>query len=37
MNQGRLSIEFRERTKQFVAATIRLYVKLPKGRDDAFP
>jgi len=34
MNQGRLSTEFRERTKKFAAATIRLYVKLPKAHDE---
>ena len=33
-NQGRLPIEFRERTKKFAAATIRLFVKLPKGREE---
>jgi len=34
MNQGRLSTELRTRTKQFAAATIRLFVKLPKGREE---
>ena len=34
MNQGRLSTEFRDRTKQFAAATIRLYIKLPKTREE---
>ena len=34
MNQGRLSGEFRERTKKFAAATIRLFVKLPKAREE---
>ena len=34
MNQGRLTVEFRERTKKFAAATIRLFVKLPKGREE---
>jgi four helix bundle protein len=34
MNQGRLSTEFRDRTKQFAAAMIRLYIKLPKGREE---
>jgi four helix bundle protein len=34
MNQGRLSKEFRDRTKQFAAATIRLYIKLPKTREE---
>jgi four helix bundle protein len=33
-NQGRLPIEFRERTKKFAAATIRLFVKLPKGPEE---
>ena len=34
MNQGRLSKEFRDRTKQFAAASIRLYIKLPKAREE---
>jgi four helix bundle protein len=34
MNQGRLSTEFRDRTKRFAAVTIRLYVKLPKGQEE---
>lgn len=34
MNQGRLSAEFRDRTKRFAAATIRLYVKLPKVGEE---
>ena len=34
MNQGRLPIEFRNRTKKFVASVIRLFVKLPKVRDE---
>ena len=34
MNQGRLSTEFRERTKRYAAATIRLYAKLPKAHDE---
>src|SRR5258706_5847458 len=34
MNQGRLSCEFRERTKKFAAATIRLFIKLPKAREE---
>ncbi|MCX6922719.1 MAG: four helix bundle protein [Verrucomicrobia bacterium] len=34
MNQGRLSTEFRDRTKQFASATIRLFVALPIGRDE---
>ena len=27
-------MEFRERTKKFASATIRLFVALPKGRDE---
>jgi four helix bundle protein len=34
MNQGRLPVEFRDRTKKFAAATIRLFVGLPKGREE---
>jgi four helix bundle protein len=34
MNQGRLSSEFRDRTKLFAAKVIRLYVKLPKAREE---
>jgi hypothetical protein len=34
MNQGRLSEEFRGRTKGFAAGVIRLYVKLPKAREE---
>ena len=34
MNQGRLSIEFRGRTKTFASASIRLFIKLPKGREE---
>ena len=34
MNQGRLSVEFRGRTKKFAANVIRLFVKLPKARDE---
>src|ERR1039457_783297 len=34
MNQGRLTVEFRERTKKFAAATIRLFVRLPTGREE---
>lgn len=33
-NKGRLSFEFRNRTKGFAALVIRLYVKLPKHRDE---
>lgn len=32
--RGRVSSEFRERTKQFAARVIRLYVKLPKNREE---
>ena len=31
---SRLSEELRLRTKQYASATIRLYVKLPKARDE---
>ena len=31
---GRLSGEFRNRTKQFAAATIQLYIKLPRAREE---
>jgi four helix bundle protein len=31
---GRLSEEFRARTKSYAARVIRLYVKLPKPRDE---
>jgi four helix bundle protein len=34
MNQGRLPIEFRDRTKGYASATIRLFVKLPKAREE---
>ena len=34
MNNGRLPEEFRERTKSFAAQTIRLFVKLPKTREE---
>jgi four helix bundle protein len=34
MNQGRLSEEFRNRTKAFAAGAIRLFVKLPKQREE---
>ena len=33
-NQGRLSSEFRERTKGFAAGAIRLYVRSPKAREE---
>jgi four helix bundle protein len=35
MNKDRLSEEFRGRTKAFAAGVIRLFVKLPKGREEA--
>jgi hypothetical protein len=31
---GRLSNEFRERTKGFAAGSIRVFCRLPKGRDE---
>ena len=31
---GRLQEEFRQRTKQYAASTIRLFVKLPKAREE---
>ena len=34
VNQGRLPAEFRDRTKAFAASIIRLFVKLPKARDE---
>ena|ERR1043165_8364003 len=34
MNQGRLPEEFRKRTKAFAACIIRLFVKLPKQREE---
>jgi four helix bundle protein len=34
MNQGRLPVEFRNRTKQFASCVLRLFVKLPKVRDE---
>jgi four helix bundle protein len=34
MNQGRLSQEFRARTKAYAARMIRLFVKLPKVSDE---
>ena len=33
--RGRLTDEFRERTKKYAAGAIRLYVKLPKAREEA--
>ena len=35
MNQGRLSGEFRGRTKKFAANIIRLFIRLPKAREEA--
>ena len=32
--RGRLTDEFRARTKLFAASVIRLYVKLPKAREE---
>jgi four helix bundle protein len=34
MNQGRLPTEFRDRTKKFASAAIRLFIKLPKSREE---
>jgi len=34
MNKGRLPEAFRGRAKAFAAATIRLFVKLPKAREE---
>jgi hypothetical protein len=34
MNKGRLSEKFRNRTKAFAAGAIRLFVKLPKQREE---
>ena len=34
MREGRLTDEFRTRTKRFAALVIRLYVQLPKNRDE---
>jgi four helix bundle protein len=34
MNKGRLSEEFRDRTRRFASDTVRLFVALPKGRDE---
>lgn len=33
-NKGRLAEEFRRRTKDFAAKAIRLFVKLPKTREE---
>ena len=34
MREGRLTDEFRARTKKFAASIIRFYVHLPKSRDE---
>ena len=34
MNQGRLPVEFRDRTKKFASAIIRFFVNLPKDREE---
>ena len=34
MREGRLPLEFRSRAKGFAAKVIRLYVKLPKEREE---
>ena len=34
MREGRLTVEFRSRTKSFAAQIIRLYVDLPKEREE---
>jgi len=34
MTKGRLSEEFRNRTKAFVAGVIRIFVKLAKTREE---
>ena len=34
MREGRLTDEFRARTKKFAAVIIRFYVQLPKERDE---
>ena len=34
MREGRLPLEFRDRAKGFVAQVIRLYVNLPKEREE---
>ncbi len=33
--KGRLSDEFRDRTKRYAANVIRLFIKLPKTREEA--
>lgn len=34
MREGRLKVEFKNRTKGFAASVIRLYVSLPKSREE---
>ena len=34
MREGRLPLEFRSRARGFAAKVIRLYVKLPKEREE---
>jgi hypothetical protein len=34
MQMGRLSEEFRQRTKRFASWTIKLYVMLPKNKEE---
>lgn len=34
MHQGRLPIEFRDRTKAFASGVIRLFIKLPRQREE---
>ena len=34
MRSGRLTDEFRTRTKHFAASILRLYVNLPRGREE---
>lgn len=33
-SRGRLPVEFRDRTKNFAAKAIRLYIKLPKQQEE---
>ena len=34
IKQGRLSVEFRNRTKKFASGVIRLFIKLPNQREE---
>ena len=34
MREGRLTLEFKQRTKRFASSVIRLYVALPKQREE---